>query len=186
MSTARKYRPHYLIADYQQWEGHWELWFGTAVAMAPSPFGPHERAVSEISFQIQSSVKSQLPQCKDCKVYTGLDWIVQHDTVVRPDLMLVCGVQPELHLEHSPTLIVEVLSESTSDKDQTVKRELYESYEVEHYLIADPMAKKIQWLKLSPAGKYVDCSHNFVTDGIFTVELHDRCIISIDCNLAFA
>ena len=59
MSTARRYRPHYLVADYQQWEGHWELWFGTAVAMAPAPFGPHERAVSEISFQIQSSVKSR-------------------------------------------------------------------------------------------------------------------------------
>ena len=41
MSIAPKYQPHYTVDDYQHWEGDWELWNGVAVAMAPSPFGPH-------------------------------------------------------------------------------------------------------------------------------------------------
>jgi Uma2 family endonuclease len=185
MSTARKYQPHYLVADYQQWEGRWELWYGTAVAMAPSPFGPHERAVSEIGFQIQASIKGQ-PACSACRLYTGLDWIVQHDTVVRPDLMLVCGRQPELHLERAPTLVVEVLSESTADKDRTVKRELYESFGVEHYLLADPAAKSIQWLKLGPQNKFVDQAPEIADDGRFALETRGGCRVRFDRNSAFS
>lgn len=48
MSTAPRYQTYYLISDYLQWEGSWELWNGTAVAMSPSLLGPHGRkAVSE-------------------------------------------------------------------------------------------------------------------------------------------
>lgn len=184
MSNARRYQPHYLVADYQRWEGDWELWFGTAVATSPSPFGPHERAVSEISFQIQSSLKNQVPRCLDRQVYTGLDWIVQPDTVVRPDLMLVCGDQPELHLERSPALIVEVLSESTADKDRTVKRDLYESCGVQHYLIADPLNKTLQWLELGAAGEYIDNSR-VAADEKFWLELNDQCVVHFDSKSVF-
>ena len=139
MSTVRKYQPHYTVEDYRQWKGDWELWYGTAVAMSPSLFGPHERAVSALSYQIQNSIRKN--GC-NCSVYTGLDWIVQSDTVVRPDVMVVCGAQPERHLEKAPRLTIEILSDSTADKDRHAKRELYANNHVKHYLIADA-AKKI-------------------------------------------
>ena len=39
--SATRYSPHYTIDDYRLWEGDWELWQGTAVAMTPSLFGRH-------------------------------------------------------------------------------------------------------------------------------------------------
>jgi Uma2 family endonuclease len=185
MSSARKYSPHYLVADYQQWEGDWELWFGTAVAMAPSPFGPHERAVSQLAFQIQSSIKSNLNKCNTCQVYTGLDWIVQYDTVVRPDVMLVCGEQPEKHLERAPAVVIEVLSEATADKDRTVKRELYESHGVEHYLLVDLNTKAIQWLALSGSGGFEDWTEHIAEERVFSVTLRNQCIINFDRESTF-
>lgn len=181
MSTARKYQPHYTVEDYRQWGGDWELWYGTAVAMSPSPFGAHERAVTALAYQIQNSIRIQ--QC-DCCVYTGLDWIVQSDTVVRPDVMVVCGDQPERHLEKPPCLTIEILSESTADKDIHAKRELYEKSKVGHYLIVDTAVRSIRWFELQANDQFEDVSRR-VNDGIFSVSLSDGCELQFDRKTAF-
>lgn len=49
MSTAERYVPRYSLADYQRWEGRWELIDGVAIAITPSPFGHHERIISRLS-----------------------------------------------------------------------------------------------------------------------------------------
>ena len=183
MSTVRKYQPYYTFEDYRQWKGDWELWYGTAVAMSPSPFGPHERAVSELSFQIQNSIRKL--GC-NCSVYTGLDWIVQADTVVRPDVMIVCGAQPERHLERAPIMTIEILSDSTAEKDRHAKRELYETNQVKHYLIADLEDQTILWLELQSNGKYEDVSSRISRSGEFSVPLEDDCFIEFECKSAFA
>lgn len=180
MSTARKYQPYYTVTDYQHWKGDWELWYGTAVAMSPSPFGPHERAVSALSFQIQNSIH----KCGcDCSVYTGLDWIVQPDTVVRPDVMVVCGAQPERHLETTPAMTIEILSEATAEKDRHAKRELYENNHVKHYLIADTAKKTVQWLELQEDSRYEDVSMR-IHNGEFSVVLEAGCVIQFECKSA--
>lgn len=135
MSTAPRYVPHYTIEDYRRWEGDWELIDGVPVSMSPSPFGPHERVVAELSRQILNQVIEN--EC-DCRVYTHLDWIVNDDTVVRPDLMVVCGVQPDRHLEQTPVAVVEVLSDATRQRELTAKRAIYLEHDVAHYLIVDP------------------------------------------------
>jgi len=182
MSTARKYRPHYTVEDYQQWEGDWELWYGTAVAMSPSPFGPHERAVTALAYQIQGSIRTK--NC-DCCVYTGLDWIIQSDTVVRPDVMVVCGEQPERHLEKPPILTIEILSKSTADKDIHAKRELYEINKVKHYLIVDIAEKSILWLELQANEKFEDVTSRIADDGVFCLLLKDGCELQLDRKTAF-
>jgi Uma2 family endonuclease len=58
--------------------------------------------------------------------------------VVRPDLIVVCGDQPERHLERPPGVAVEVLSDSTKGQDLTIKRDLYLESGVQHYLVVDP------------------------------------------------
>lgn len=183
MSTAPRYQPRYTFSDYCQWEGEWELWNGTAVSMSPSPLGPHERAVAKLVFQIESSL--QRHACP-CATYAGLDWIVQDDTVVRPDVMVVCGSQPGRHLERPPSLAVEVLSDATADKDRTVKRTLYESTGVLHYLIVDPVTKTIEWLALGADGRYHDRSAEVLPTGRFEVTLPDGCRIEFDRQTTFA
>ncbi len=115
MSPAPRYQPHYSVADYLQWEGDWELWDGVAVAMSPSPLGPHDRAAAKLVFQIESCLRAQ--GCS-CATYAGLDWIVSDDTVVRPDVMVVCGDQPGRCLERPPALAIEILSDATVEKDR--------------------------------------------------------------------
>lgn len=181
MSTAPKYRPHYTVADYQLWEGDWELWYGTAVSMSPSPFGPHERAVSKIVAQLDTSISTS--NCA-CAVYAGLDWIVQNDTVVRPDVMLVCGEQPERHLERPPALVVEVLSPSSAEKDLTAKRQLYEQQQVEHYLLIDVAKQTISWLALRN-GSYVEMPEQSPQQTL-QIALANGCVVMLSGTVTFS
>ncbi len=114
---------------------------GIAVAMTPSPFAPHERVVSRLARTIGNHLESI---GSACEVDTGLDWIVSEYTVVRPELMAVCGEQPEEHLRRTPQLVVEVLSESTRGRDLVVKRALYCEQGVSEYWIVDPDNQTIE------------------------------------------
>ncbi|GAA5509403.1 Uma2 family endonuclease [Novipirellula caenicola] len=175
MSTAPRYIPRYTLDDYNRWEGDWELIDGVAVSMSPSPFGPHERVVSRLSFEILSQLK--LRHCS-CEVYTNLDWIVDNHTVIRPDLMVVCGEQPERHLERSPVVMVEVLSEATRERDLTVKRTLCLENDVRHYLILDPSDRSIL---------HVTGNDEVAVDAAqpLTLRLDDQCEIELDCQKLF-
>ena len=141
MRTAPRYIPHYTLEDYARWEGDWELIDGVAISMGPSPFGPHERVISRLSRMIGNQIDQH--QCP-CEVYTNLDWIIGDDTVIRPDLMVICGDQPEKHLQRPPELVAEVLSDSTRGRDLTAKRTLCRENDVPHYLIIDPAEKTIE------------------------------------------
>ncbi|MGB7326599.1 MAG: Uma2 family endonuclease [Rubripirellula sp.] len=151
MTAAKKYIPHYTIEDYARWEGDWELWDGVPVSMAPGPFGRHQKLAGDIMMLLRDALKTA--EC-NAEVTFELDWIVSDDTVVRPDVLVICDGIPDRHLETTPALIVEVLSESTRDRDQTYKRDLYEREGVTVYLIADPDARTLQVLRLNESGKY--------------------------------
>ena len=175
MSTAPRYIPHYTLQDYQQWEGDWELIDGVAISMTPSPFGPHERIISRLSLAVQSQIRDH--ECR-CEVYTNLDWIISDDTVIRPDLMVVCGEQPERHLERSPAMVVEVLSESTRGRDLTAKRTLCRENNVAHYLIIDPDNKSV--MHVTEAGeRRVDPAQPI------RLNLGDDCSVELGCSNLF-
>lgn len=147
MSASPKYLPHYTFADYSHWQGDWELWQGVPVAMTPSPFGRHQWVAGQIMRQFLNSLEEKR---QDCFVLMETDWIIADDTVVRPDVAIVCGSFPERHIVEPPRLIAEVLSPSTEIKDRTAKRELYASQSVEFYLIVDPVEKQIEALQRDP------------------------------------
>ena len=144
MSSAPRYIPHYTFEDYKQWQGDWQLIDGVAIAMTPSPVSRHEQIVANLIYELMSNIERH--GC-DCRAYAGLDWIVSDDTVVRPDVMIVCGPQPERHLERPPELVVEVLSPSTKTQDQVTKRQLYHENRVAFYLIVDPETNSIEFLQ---------------------------------------
>lgn len=152
VSSASRYIPHYTLEDFRRWEGDWELIDGVAISMTPSPFGPHERVISRLAFQFQSQLSQE--NCP-CMVYTNLDWIVSTDTVIRPDLMLVCGAQPERHLERPPAVMAAVLSDTTRERDQTIKRSICHDNQVNHYLIIDPDARTVEHVSAGAAEQLV-------------------------------
>ena len=119
--------------------------------MTPSPFGRHQAVTFALVAELRAAILSH--GC-GATALGELDWIISNDTVVRPDVIVICGGVPEKHLESPPDLIGEVLSPSTRKNDLTYKRELYQSQGVRNYLIVDPDAKTIQQLTLSPDGVY--------------------------------
>lgn len=174
MSTAPRYVPHYTVDDYRRWEGDWQLIEGVPVAMTPSPFGRHERIVAEFVKSFGSQLDAQ--QC-DCRVYAGLDWILSNDTVVRPDVMVVCGEQPDRHLERAPEVAVEVLSPSTRELDRTAKRELYHQSGVRFYLIVDPDQNRIERIRVVDQTEAP--SESIGMDGTLTLELDNHCRLEL-------
>ncbi len=80
---------------------------------------------------------------------------------------------------------MEVLSDSTSDKDRTVKRELYDGQGVEHYLKVDPAKQSIQWLRLTH-GVYGDLSIKIGLTEPFSIILEDGYELPFDPRAIFS
>ena len=178
MNSAEQYQPHYTVHDYCLWEGEWELWNGNAVAMTPIPFGRYASVLGRIVTALNNAIARD--KCP-ATVLVEIDWIVANDTVLRPDVTVVCGQAPERHVQETPALVVEVLSESTRERDLIYKRKIYEEQTVRWYLILDPDESTLQALKLDSNGEYQqvaqsetlqvdlrdDCSMNVSIEGLF-------------------
>ena len=175
MSAGSQFAPRYTVNDYRHWQGDWELWDGVAIAMSPSPFGIHQGIVFALARLIGNAIEAA--KC-DAKVVGELDWIVSDDTVVRPDVMVVCGELPDRHLHQRPALVAEVLSPLTRQNDLGFKRQLYARQGVPSYLIVDPDAQTIDKLSLTGEGKY---EPDEVSDAV-TLTLCDDC--DIKCSIA--
>ena len=141
MSIAEKYRPHYTYDDYCQWEGRWELIEGMPYAMSPLPVPEHQNVCGNLFALLKESLDDD---CKNCKVYLPLDWKITDDTIVQPDVLIVCKKINKKYLDFPPALIIEVLSPATASKDRGEKMELYQSQKVKYYLIVDIQFKKIE------------------------------------------
>lgn len=143
---------------------------GVPISMSPSPFAPHERVITELSRQIANQIIEK--KC-NCKAYSNLDWIIDNHTVNRPDLIIVCGQQPQRHLERPPSLVCEVLSESTRGRDLTAKRTLCRENDVPNYLIIDPDEKTL--LQVAAEGE-----SSFQQDQSIEFSLDHNCQIRIE------
>lgn len=84
-----------------------------------------------------------------------LDWIIAADTVVRPDVIVVCGNAPERHLQTRPEIVVEIFSESTRERDVIFKRRMYQEQHVPYYFMIDPDQNQLTVLQLD-AGEYAE------------------------------
>jgi len=178
MSTAPKFNPHYTVDDYRLWDGEWELWNGVAVAMTPSPFGRHGTLLARITTVLSNAIDEA--DC-DASVIVEVDWIVSRDTVLRPDLTVVCGAAPERHVEQTPALVVEVLSDATRERDLTFKKELYRNESVPWYLIVDPDGSTLTSLRLDDGGQYIPVESH----GALAIDICDICSLSVSVERLF-
>ncbi len=172
MSATPPYSPHYTLADYQQWEGDWELWNGVAVAMTPSPFGRHQWVAGQWLTKLNTRLAAT--GCRDCYALGETDWVIAKDMVVRPDIAVVCGSFPERFIDTVPTLVIEVLSASTASKDRTAKFELYRQQGVRYYFLIEPETEAVEAYELS-GGQY----RTIPATSPYHLMLHDRCEITL-------
>lgn len=136
-ALKKEYLPHYTYSDYENWEGNWELINGIPYSMSPTPNFNHQSVNTAILVQLVDKLK----HCKTCTAIMPLDWIISDDTVVQPDVMVICKEVKEKFLTFPPTVIFEILSPSTAQKDKSLKFELYQSQAVRYYVIVDIDAK---------------------------------------------
>jgi Uma2 family endonuclease len=163
----------YTYQDYLLWKGDWELVNGYPYAMAPSPNRSHQWFASKFVQQSANALDKISSNCQ-CQVYNELDWVIDEDSVVRPDCMIVCGVFTEDFLTFPPTLIVEISSPSTKLRDRNTKYNLYEMKGVKFYIISNTETKTVEAFELI-SGKY-----QLKSDHQFT--LAENCQIDFDVH----
>lgn len=151
--------PRYTYEDYACWEGRWELIYGLAHAMSPSPSIEHQA----ISQRVASQLDRALEDCNDCRALLPVDWKIDEETIVQPDNLVICGeLEKTTYLSKTPVLIFEILSKSTAHKDRTTKFNLYEREGVKYYVIVDPveMLAKIYRLQDGRYTKLLDAKND--------------------------
>jgi Uma2 family endonuclease len=176
---AVSYRPRYSVEDYLQWEGDWELWDGVPVAMSPAPGFFHQSIGGNLLFQIKTRLLEE--SCPEpCEAVYETDWHIDRNTVVRPDLLVVCEKPGGQWVEKRPELVAEILSPSTRQKDLVAKRDLYAANGVPFYLIVDPEDRNARLLVLQDGGGYRE------EPGGTPFELHPGCRFELRIPALFA
>lgn len=131
-----RYLPHYTYEDYLKWQGDWELVEGIPYAMA-SPEFPHQKAFVNLLRYLADLLEEK--EC-NCFVVGDLDWIASEDTVLRPDLVVLCE-EPQDYIRKTPELVIEIVSDSSKFMDELVKFEKYEELGVPYYVLVYPETK---------------------------------------------
>ncbi|MBB1283650.1 Uma2 family endonuclease [Flavisolibacter sp. BT320] len=139
--------PRYTYKDYEIWDGDWELIRGIPYAMRPAPNRHHQRFGSQFVTTFSNALNQNAIDC-NCDVLYETDWKVSDDTVVRPDVMIVCEEIKGNFVTDPPSLILEILSPATILKDRNTKFNLYQAYGVRYYLIADLGKRQVEIFQL--------------------------------------
>ncbi|HUE75975.1 MAG TPA: Uma2 family endonuclease [Chloroflexota bacterium] len=124
--------------------------------VAPRPTSHHQLISARLTTLLVVNVED-----RDLgTVIPDADLIVdERNTYFSPDIMVFLGdrfakVDRNTFIRIIPDLIVEVLSPSTTRRDQIVKRRTYASLSVPHYWIVDPSDRTIVEHTLQPNGEY--------------------------------
>jgi Uma2 family endonuclease len=139
--------PSYTYSDYKNWKEDWELINGYPFSLLPSPKIKHQK-VSGVFYLRFSNGLLKYNNC-NCICLYETDWIVNDETVVRPDLMILCDTgKEEDYPTQTPRLIVEIFSPSTIKKDRNQKFYLYQERGVPYYIMVDPDNKSTEYYQL--------------------------------------
>ncbi|MDF2629693.1 MAG: hypothetical protein K0R39_3524 [Symbiobacteriaceae bacterium] len=126
---------------------------GGQLLMTPAPKGRHQTSVSRIHAILWHFVIG--PGLGKVMV-APYDVILSEHDIVQPDILYIAKdrlsiYDPDGPLRGAPDLVIEVLSHSTIQRDQGVKRALYAQYGVKVYWLVDPEGPSLTRISL-PTG----------------------------------
>ena len=170
-ALKNEYLPQYTVSDWEQWEGHWELINGVPYAMSPLPGRRHQRVSARITTELQLKITFDA-----CHAYPPIDWKIDENTVLAPDVSVVCGEWETHQLTYPPVIIFEILSPSTAIKDRNLKYEVYELKGVKYYVIVDVHQHTAEVYQLN--------NQKYGQAGVFSEEVYtfgwDDCLVDFD------
>ena len=162
MRLRKRDTHNHTYADYLTWSASHgdELIDGTAyVREPPSPSPSHQGMAGGIYRQVANALEG-----KPCRVYIAPFDIRlpksneeddQIDTVVQPDVFIVCDLQKidARGMRGAPDWLAEVLSPGTANHDKRVKLPVYERAGVREVWLVDPIKRTLTLYRLE-AGRY--------------------------------
>ena len=104
--------------------------------------------------------------------------MITENTIVNPDLLIVCEEISGQYYDKPPFLISEILSPSSRMKDTITKFDLYSKFGVKYYLIVDQDAESITMNELVN-GNYV------VMDQPYELTMNEKCRTNPDFSQLF-
>jgi len=153
MSALPKEERRFTYADYKGWElkdgERYELIHGVAYAMA-APNAYHQSIAFELGRQIGNYLVGK--QCKayhapyDVRLFYEEDSDGSDDTVVQPDISIVCDAKKRGHegCRGSPDFVAEILSPGNTAIEMAEKFELYRDAGVREYWVVNPNQKTLR------------------------------------------
>jgi len=161
MALARRDDQRHTYGEYLTWpeDVRYELIDGVAYLMAPAPTLPHQDIAGRVYAQLIAKLGDG--PCRayiapvDVRIPKGDEANEQIDTVVQPDVLVVCDPAKlsERGVRGAPDFVVEVLSPSTASHDHVLKRLVYERAGVREYWLVHPADRMVTIYRLE-SGEY--------------------------------
>ncbi|MCL2376351.1 MAG: Uma2 family endonuclease [Defluviitaleaceae bacterium] len=153
-------KQRYIYADYCEWgnDTRYELIDGIAYIMA-SPSMKHQETLGNLYWKFREHL-----QGKNCKVFVApfdvrLNWDKGDDTVVQPDVFVVCDrdkLSDGKSCKGAPDLVIEILSPSTATYDVMKKFTKYTDAGVKEIWFADPDTGEVRIYKKEDSKYFVN------------------------------
>lgn len=113
--------------------------------VTPAPRPVHQRVVGRLYSLLRTHFADKAEV-----FFAPIDLILASHDVLQPDLVVVDDRRTitERGIEGPPLLVVEVLSESTAEKDRGIKARRYAELGVRNYWIVDPETRRVECHRL--------------------------------------
>jgi Uma2 family endonuclease len=141
-----------MLAEFGETTQPMELWDGE-ITMAPAPTPRHQRVGFHLAKQLSAFVEEHaLGEI----MVAPVDVIMGDYRALQPDILFIANENRSIiqdRIRGVPDLVVEVVSTSSWERDNVLKRAIYETFGVREYWLIDPDADMIQLLSLEK-GEY--------------------------------
>ena len=151
------------------------------LVMSPSPNPFHQRISFELSILLGNFLKAT--KNKGFAVAAPMDVRLDDGNIYQPDFLFVSADRVEELvkgiIEGAPDLVIEILSPSNGYYDLRQKKDIYERYGVQEYIIIDPIQQSAEVYVLKDNAFFIDQKvkspgrfHSHVLKG-FSVDLQE-------------
>ncbi len=156
VTTKFTYEDYLKTSDDERYE----LLDGELIIM-PAPSIAHQHVAMKLGTRLDTFVE----EGNLGVLYSAPTDVVLSDTdVVQPDLLFISSERAHIitpaNIQGAPDLIVEIRSDSTAERDETLKRNLYAEHDVKEYWLVDPEAMTITLLCLGEGGYAEMAAHS--------------------------
>ena len=173
-TTKFTYEDYLKTSDDERYE-----LFDGVLTSPPAPNTAHQSFQAELGWRMARFVREER---LGNLFFAPTDVVLSETDVVQPDLLFIflerAHIITPANIQGAPDLIVEIRSDSTAERDGTLKRKLYAERGVEEYWLVDPEAMTITVLLLSEGG-YAEVA-TYTVGQTLTSRLLEGLVINLD------